>query len=322
MKKIAILTSGGDSQGMNTAIRTVAKAAMSKGWEVYGVKRGYKGLVDNDMKLLTPLDIAGLTNKGGTKLLSARLPEFKNPEVRAIAAENLRKRGIDSLVVIGGDGSYHGAHYLYEEQGIKTVGIPGTIDNDIAGTDYTIGYDTALNIVIDFISKIQDTAKSHERTVLVEVMGRNCGDIALYGGIAAAANGILIPEVEWKIEDLENIIKERRKKGKNYDVIVVSEGVGNTEDIAKELSKRMPELDVKTVVLGHVQRGGSPTASDRLIATKLGIAAVDILEKDEVAGVMVGLQKTDIVINKLSYAWENYSKKNQEYYDIAMMLSI
>ncbi len=322
MKKIAILTSGGDSQGMNTAIRTVAKAAMDKGWEVYGVVRGFKGLVNDDMHLLTPLDVAGLTGKGGTMLLSARLPEFKDPKVRAIAADNLRKRGIDSLVVIGGDGSYHGAHYLYEEQGIKTVGIPGTIDNDIAGTDRTIGYDTALNIVIDALSKLQDTARSHERTLLVEVMGRNCGDIALYGGMAGAANGILIPEVKWKIEDIENIIKARREKGKNYDIIVVSEGVGNVEEISKNLQNRMPELDVRYVNLGHLQRGGRPTAADRLLATKLGIAAVEILAEDKQAGVMVGLQKTDIIINKLSYAWENYSKKNQEYYDIAMMLSI
>ncbi len=322
MKKIAILTSGGDSQGMNTAIRTVTKAAMNKGWEVYGVVRGYKGLVNDDMYLLNPLDIAGITNEGGTMLLSARLPEFKDPKVRTLAAENLKKRGIDSLVVIGGDGSFHGAHYLYEEHGIKTVGIPGTIDNDIAGTDSTVGYDTALNIVIDALSKLQDTARSHERTLLVKVMGRNCGDIALHSGIAGGANGILIPEVEWKIEDLENIIRARHKEGKNYNIIVVAEGVGDVNQIAKKVENRIPELVVRTVDLGHIQRGGSPSAADRLLATKLGIAAVEILEKNEQAGVMVGIEKTNIIINKLSYAWENYHKKNQEYYDIAMMLSV
>ena len=184
MKKIAILTSGGDSQGMNTAVRAVAKSAMTKGIDVYGVKRGYKGLYEDQIFQMTALNVSGIADQGGTILLSARLPEFKDPEIRAKAAENLKKRGIDGLVVIGGDGSFHGAHYLYTEHGIKTIGIPGTIDNDVAGTDYTIGYDTALNIILDAISKIKDTAISHERTYLIEVMGRNCGDLALYSAIA------------------------------------------------------------------------------------------------------------------------------------------
>lgn len=322
MKKIAILTSGGDSQGMNAAIRTVAKAAMDKGWEVYAIRRGYRGMLEDDIYIMTPLDVANIAGKGGTILYTARLTEFSNPEVRARAAQNLKKRGIEALVVIGGDGSFHGAHYLFEEQGIKTVGLPATIDNDIAGTDYTIGYDSALNIVIDSISKIRDTAQSHGRTIFVEVMGRNCGDIALNAGIAAGANGILIPEIKWSIEDLQKIISSRRQKGKMYDVIVVSEGVGNTQDIANELKEKMPELDIKVTVLGHVQRGGAPSAYDRLLATKLGIEAVNILEKGEQAGVMLGIEKTEITSHKLSYAWENYSKKNQKYYDIAMMLSI
>ena len=320
--KIAILTSGGDSQGMNAAIRAVAKAAMSKGWEVYGIKRGYKGMLEDNIYIMTPLDVANIAGKGGTILYTARLSEFANPEIRARAAQNLKKRGIEALVVIGGDGSFHGAHYLFEEQGIRTVGLPATIDNDIAGTDYTIGYDSALNIVIDSISKIRDTAQSHDRTILVEVMGRNCGDIALNAGIAAGANGILIPEIKWSIEDLEKIINQRRQKGKMYDVIIVSEGVGNTHEIARQLSERMPQLDVKVTILGHIQRGGSPSAYDRLLATKLGIAAIDILEKGEQSGVMLGIEKTEIKAHKLSYAWEHYSKKNQAYYDIAMMLSI
>lgn len=322
MKKIAILTSGGDAQGMNTAIRAVAKTAMYKGWEVYGIKRGYKGMLTDDIYLMTPLDVANIADKGGTKLLTARLPEFKDPKIRAQAFENLKKRGIEALVVIGGDGSYHGAHFLNLEHGIQTVGLPGTIDNDIAGTDYTIGFHTALNIVIDAISKLHDTAQSHDRTILVEVMGRNCGDLALNACIAGGANGAIIPEVPYKIEDIENIIRKRRAEGKNFDVIVVSEGVGNTKEIANTLQKRNPDLDVKVTTLGHIQRGGAPTAFDRLLATRLGIAAVDLIEKNEANGIMLGIEKTKVVTHKLAYAWENYEKKDQEFYEIAMMLSI
>lgn len=322
MKKIAILTSGGDAQGMNTAIRAVAKAAMYKGWEVYGIKRGYKGMLTDDIYLMTPLDVANIADKGGTKLLTARLPEFRDPKIRAQAVENLKKRGIEALVVIGGDGSYHGAHFLNLEHGIQTVGLPGTIDNDIAGTDYTIGFHTALNIVIDAISKLHDTAQSHDRTILVEVMGRNCGDLALNACIAGGANGAIIPEVPYKIEDIENIIRKRRAEGKNFDVIVVSEGVGNTKEIANTLQKRNPDLDVKVTTLGHIQRGGAPTAFDRLLATRLGIAAVDLIEKNEANGIMLGIEKTKVVTHKLAYAWENYEKKDQKFYEIAMMLSI
>ncbi|WP_156299632.1 6-phosphofructokinase [Streptobacillus canis] len=321
MKKIAILTSGGDSQGMNTAIRVVAKTAMHKGMEVYGIRRGYKGILDRDIFKMTLLDVAGLAGKGGTMLLSARLPEFKDPEVRTKAANILKEYGIEGLVVIGGDGSFHGAHYLYEEHGIKTVGIPGTIDNDIAGTDYTIGYDTALNIVLESFNQIRDTAKSHDRTFFIEVMGRNCGDIALNAGIAAGANGILIPEVETSIDDIVNIIKRRREAGKFYDVIIMSEGYKNKENVLKELKERMPELDAKLVVLSHIQRGGNPTAADRLLATKLGVKAVELLVEGK-SGLMVGVESSNVVTHKLSYAWENYNKKSQEDYDIAMMLSV
>lgn len=321
MKKIAILTSGGDAQGMNTAIRAVAKTALYKGFEVYGIRKGYKGLLEDDIFQMNYLTVSNLADKGGTKLQTARLPEFKDPAVRARAFENLKKRGIDSLVAIGGDGSFHGAYYLHKEHGIQTVGIPGTIDNDIAGTDYTIGFDTALNIVIDCISKLRDTAQSHERTILVEVMGRNCGDIALNSGIAGGA-AVIIPEIPYTIEYIENVIKKRREEGKDFDVIVVSEGVGDTDEIAKKIKNDMPKLDVKVVRLGHIQRGGSPTAFDRLLATKLGVAAVELIEKDEADGVMVGIEKTEIVTHPLEYAWENYEKKDQKFYDIAMMLSI
>ena len=279
MKKIAILTSGGDSQGMNTAVRAVAKSAMTKGIDVYGVKRGYKGLYEDQIFQMTALNVSGIADQGGTILLSARLPEFKNPEIRAKAAENLKKRGIDGLVVIGGDGSFHGAHYLYTEHGIKTIGIPGTIDNDVAGTDYTIGYDTALNIILDAISKIKDTAISHERTYLIEVMGRNCGDLALYSAIAGGASGVLIPEVEFSIDDMAEVIKFRRGEGKLYDIIIVAEGVGNVVEIQNELSKKV-NTSIRVTILGHVQRGGSPTAFDRILATRMGVKAVELLDKN------------------------------------------
>ena len=321
MKKIAILTSGGDSQGMNAAIRVVAKTAMSKGMEVYGIRRGYKGILDRDIFKMTPLDVAGLAGKGGTMLLSARLPEFKDPAVRTEAANILKEIGIEGLVVIGGDGSFHGAHYLYEEHGIKTIGIPGTIDNDIAGTDYTIGYDTALNIILQSFNQIRDTAKSHDRTFVIEVMGRNCGDLALNAGIACGANGILIPEVDSKVDDIVKIIKKRREEGKTYDVIIMSEGYKGKGTIIKDLTDKIPDLDPRLVVLAHIQRGGSPTAADRLLATKLGVKAVELLVEGE-SGLMVGVESSNIVTHKLSYAWENYHKKSQEDYDVAMMLSV
>lgn len=320
MKKIAILTSGGDSQGMNTAVRAVAKTAMSKGMEVFGIKRGYKGMLEDQIFQMSALDVSGIADHGGTILLSARLSSFKDPEVRAKAAENLKKRGIEGLVVIGGDGSFHGAHYLYEEHGIKTIGIPGTIDNDIAGTDYTIGYDTALNIILDAISKLKDTATSHERTYLIEVMGRNCGDLALYAAIAGGASGVMIPEVKASTDDIAKVIRERRAEGKLYDIIVVAEGAGDILEIEKELAKKI-DTDIRVTILGHVQRGGAPTANDRILATKLGVKAVELLIDGE-AGLMVGMESGKVTTHKLSYAWENYSKSSEEDYRIATMLSL
>lgn len=320
MKKIAILTSGGDSQGMNTAVRAVAKTAMSKGMEVFGIRRGYKGMLEDQIFQMSALDVSGIADHGGTILLSARLSSFKDPEVRAKAAENLKKRGIEGLVVIGGDGSFHGAHYLYEEHGIKTIGIPGTIDNDIAGTDYTIGYDTALNIILDAISKLKDTATSHERTYLIEVMGRNCGDLALYAAIAGGASGVMIPEVKASTDDIAKVIRERRAEGKLYDIIVVAEGAGNILDIEKELAQKI-DTDIRVTILGHVQRGGAPTANDRILATKLGVKAVELLVAGE-AGLMVGMESGKVTTHKLSYAWENYSKSSEEDYKIATMLSL
>lgn len=321
MKSIAILTSGGDSQGMNSAIVAVAKTAMSKGIKTYGIRRGYRGMLNDDIIELTNANLFDVRSKGGTFLLSARLPEFKDPSVRAKAAENLKKRGIDALVVIGGDGSFHGAHYLYEEHGIKTIGIPATIDNDIAGTDFTIGYDTALNIIVDSVAKIKDTAISHERTFFVEVMGRNCGDLALNSAMAVGANGVLIPEQKATSDDIVEIIKQRRACGKTYDIVIVAEGVGTAESVEKQVKEKMPELLTKSVVLGHIQRGGNPTANDRVLATRMGVYAVELL-LEGISGVMVGIESNKLVNHKLSYAWEHYARKHQVNYDLVMNLSI
>lgn len=319
MKSIAILTSGGDSQGMNSAVRAVAKKAMSENIKVYGIRRGYKGMLDNDIFEITEKMLEDISDKGGTFLMSARLPEFKNKEVRKRAAENLKSKNIDALVVIGGDGSFHGAHYLYEEHGIKTVGIPGTIDNDIAGTDYTIGYDTALNIIVESVYKLKDTAKSHERTYFVEVMGRNCGDLALYSAMALGANAVFIPEAETKIDDIVSVIEKRRENGFTYDIIIVSEGCEDTNEIVKKVQEKVPYIEPKVTVLGHLQRGGNPTAKDRILATKMGVYAVELL-KDNKAGIMIGIQNDELVTHKLSYAWENYSKKSQNELDVVMKL--
>ena len=287
MKNIAILTSGGDAPGMNAAIRSAAKYAMSKGIKVYGIRRGYAGMLHDEIFEMTSTDVSGVVDRGGTFLLTARLPEFKQPEVRAQAAAKLKAKGIEGLVVIGGDGSFHGADFLYKEHGIKAIGIPGTIDNDIAGSDYTIGYDTTLNIILDAMGKLRDTATSHERTYLLEVMGRHAGDLALYSCLAGGGDGLLIPEKGYSIDELANQINQRRAQGKLHDIIVVAEGVGSAFDIAKDLKDKV-KSEMRVTVLGHIQRGGTPSALDRIIATKMGAYAVDLL-LEGTSGVMVGI---------------------------------
>lgn len=321
MKSIAILTSGGDSQGMNAAVRAATVYAQSKGIKVYGIMRGYKGMLNDDIFLLTPSKLENLSNLGGTILKSARLPEFKNPEVRKKAADNLKKRNIDALIVIGGDGSFHGAHYLYEEHNIQTIGIPGTIDNDIAGTDYTIGYDTALNIITQEFSRIYDTSASHDRTTFVEVMGRNCGDLALNAALATGANGVVIPEQETKPEDIAKIILKRRELGFTHNVIIVSEGIKDTAEFASKVKDIVNDIEVKICILGHIQRGGIPTAFDRILATKMGVYAVDLILENK-SGLMIGILDNKLKTHKLSYAWENYSKKHQKDLKLALELGI
>ncbi len=318
MKNIAILTSGGDAPGMNAAIRSAAKYAMSKGIKVYGIKRGYAGMLHDEIFEMTSTDVSGVVDKGGTFLLTARLPEFKQPEVRAKAAANLKAKGIEGLVVIGGDGSFHGADLLFKEHGIKAIGIPGTIDNDIAGSDYTIGYDTTLNIILDAISKLRDTATSHERTYFLEVMGRHAGDLALYSCLAGGGDGLLIPEKNHSIDDLANQINQRRAKGKLHDIIVVAEGVGSAFDIAKDLKDKV-KSEMRVTVLGHIQRGGTPSALDRIIATKMGAYSIDLLLEGK-SGIMVGIESNKLVTYPISHAWEAKKQINEKDFELALIL--
>lgn len=320
VKKVAILTSGGDAPGMNAAVRAAARVAMSKGMVVYGVQRGYAGMLNDEIFPIDEKYVSGIIDKGGTCLLTARCSEFKEEKFRKIAADNLKKRGITGLVVIGGDGSYRGADLLSKEHGINVVGIPGTIDNDIKGTDYTIGFDTALNTILDAISKIRDTATSHERTILIEVMGRDAGDLALKACLAGGGDGLLIPEMENPLELLAFHLKERRKQGKLHDIVLVAEGVGDVHQIQKELMNKL-NIEIRTVVLGHVQRGGTPSGFDRILATKLGAKAVELLEKGE-KSLMVGIENNQIITHPISFAWEgerNYDFKPD--YELAMLLA-
>ncbi len=319
MKKIAILTSGGDAPGMNAAVRAAGKFAINLGLDVYGIKRGYVGMLNDEIFKISSQDLGGIIDRGGTTLLTARCPEFKDPKIRAIAAENLKKRGIEGLIVIGGDGSFHGADYLSKEHGIKVIGIPGTIDNDIAGTDYTIGFDTCLNTILDAINKVRDTATSHERTILIEVMGRDAGDLALYASMAGGGDGILIPEQENHIEVLAYQIQQRRRRGKLHDIILIAEGVGSAHEIAEELKKKV-HTDIRLVVLGHTQRGGTPSGFDRILGTKMGAKAVQLLVEEK-GGLMIGIEGSKIVTHPIAYAWEGKRKNHMEDYELAQILS-
>lgn len=319
MKSIAILTSGGDSPGMNSAIRAAAKVAMKRGLKVYGVKRGYTGLINDEIFEMDGKDVSGIIDRGGTVLLTARCPEFLDPEVRAKAVENLKRREITGLIVIGGDGSFRGADALYREHDIKVVGIPGTIDNDIAGTDYTIGYDTALNTALDSVSKIRDTATSHERTYVVEVMGRHAGDIALYTCLAGGGDGLLIPEKGFDIDQLAEVLIKRRQNGKLHDIIIVAEGVGSGTEISTLLKSKL-KTSVRVTILGHIQRGGTPSALDRIISTKMGANAVEQLI-DGMSGIMIGIESNKLVMYPISHAWKEKKRIDEKDYQLTLDLA-
>ena len=316
MKKIAVLTSGGDAPGMNAAVRAVVRTAIYNGLEVYGVYQGYKGLVENNIKKLEVGDVGNIINRGGTMLYSARLPEFANPEVRKIAIKNLEALGIDGLVVIGGDGSYRGAMALSNEMNIKTVGVPGTIDNDICCTDFTIGFDTALNTIVDAIDKVRDTASSHERAFIIEVMGRNAGDLALFAGIAGGSESLLIPEKKEDIDEVVARIKAGEDRGKKHSIIVLAEGVMG----GQELKERTGE-EVRATILGHIQRGGTPSAQDRVLASRLGNYAVQLLLAGK-SGRAVGIQNNKLVSTKFEDVFGDVHNVDLNIYEVSKQLSI
>ena len=319
-KTIAVLTSGGDAPGMNAAVRAVARAALSKGIKVYGVRRGYNGLLNGDVFEMNLRSVSDILSKGGTVLYTARSPEFNTKEGVKKAADNCRKLGIDGVVVIGGDGSFRGARDLTGE-GIPCIGVPGTIDNDISSSDYTIGFDTAMNTAMEMIDKIRDTAQSHDRCSVVEVMGRRCGDIALEVGFAIGASAILVPEVPYDLKkDVIDVLLKNRETGKKHFIIVVAEGIGGIDGIVKEIEAQTG-IETRGTVLGHVQRGGSPTLRDRVVASRMGYRAVELLEEGQSNRVVV-MKDNHIVDYDISEALAMKKQFNTKLFNIAHEISI
>lgn len=318
MKKIAILTSGGDAPGMNAAIRAVVRTALHNGLEVMGVERGYAGLISGELHPMDRRSVSDIIQRGGTVLRTARCNEFKTEEGREKGAKILKAYGVDALVVIGGDGSFTGAKLL-SKLGVKTVGLPGTIDNDLAYTDYTIGFDTALNTVLDAINKLRDTSTSHERVSVVEIMGRNCGDLALYAGLAGGAESIVVPEKGFDKDELCKTILEGKVKGKMHNLILVAEGVGGAEELASYIEE-VTGIETRATILGHIQRGGSPTASDRVLASKLGHRAVEVLLEGKTARV-IGIRNNQVIDVDIDEALAIERKFDEKLYDIATEIS-
>jgi 6-phosphofructokinase 1 len=323
IRKIGVLTSGGDAPGMNAAIRGVTRTAIFNGIEVVGIRHGYQGLIDANFIPLEASSVSDIIQRGGTILKTARCEAFKTPEGRAKAYNNLKEAQIDGVVVIGGDGSFTGARIFNEEYDLPFVGIPGTIDNDIFGTDYTIGYDTALNTVVEAVDKIRDTASAHNRMFFVEVMGAEAGFIALYSGIATGAEAILIPEIKGEQRDLKKMIEDGNIRKKSSNLIIVAEGEteGGAFAIAEKLKNDFSGYDIRVSVLGHLQRGGSPTAIDRVNASRLGHAAVEALIDDQ-KSVMVGLSNGEIVLVPFRRAVKQNKEVDLSLLDLARILSV
>jgi len=295
IKSVGVLTSGGDAPGMNAAIRAVTRAGISNGMRVYGIYRGYKGLISDEIAEFKTNSVSNIIQRGGTILKTARSEEFKTVEGRRLAYENMQKHGIEALIVIGGDGSLTGAGIFANEYNIPVVGLPGTIDNDLNGTDTTIGYDTALNTIMESMDKIRDTATSHERLFFVEVMGRNCGYLALNSAIASGAEAAIIPEISIEKDQLAELIEQGFRKSKNSSMVLVTESevTGGAIKLAERVKTEYPQYDVRVSILGHLQRGGSPSAQDRILASRMGIAAIQALLENQ-RNVMIGIRENEI----------------------------
>lgn len=319
MNKIAILTSGGDAPGMNAAIRAAVRKGIHEGLEVYGIYNGYQGMIEGKIEQLDAGSVGDIIQRGGTMLHSSRCPEFKTAEGQAEGLRQLRERGIEGLIVIGGDGSFRGAQAL-SELGFACVGVPGTIDNDIRGTDYTLGFDTALNTVIDAIDKIRDTATSHERTFIVEVMGRDAGDLALWAGVAGGAESILIPERPHDIKEIISRLRQGTDRGKKHSILIVAEGVMTGHALAGHL-KEAADIETRVSVLGHIQRGGSPTGRDRVLASKFGARAVEVLIEGK-TGVAVGMRNHAVIDYPLTEVFSRREGMEDGLYELSKELSI
>lgn len=319
MKRLAVLTSGGDAPGMNAAIRAVVRKGLYHGLELFGVMRGYSGLIRGTFISLSLGSVGDIIHRGGTLLHSARCEEFKSAEGQVKGVQRLKEQGVDGLIVIGGDGTLMGAKALHA-LGFPVIGIPATIDNDIPGTDFTIGFDTAVNTAIQAIDKIRDTATSHERTYVVEVMGRDAGDLALWAGLADGAESILIPEAPYELEEIVERLKRGSARGKKHSIIIVAEGAGSGPEIGRKIQEYTGQ-ETRVTVLGYIQRGGSPTALDRVLAARMGAKAIDLLLAGE-TGQMVASQNNNIVGVPLEDVFTQKHRPDMELYNLASILAI
>ena len=323
IKCIGVLTSGGDAPGMNAAVRSVTRAAIFNGIRVKAIYRGYKGLITGEIKEFQTQNVSNIIQQGGTILKSARCAEFRTPEGRKEAFETMKKEEIDALVVIGGDGTFTGARIFAQEYNVPIVGLPGTIDNDLYGTDSTIGYDTALNTIVEAVDKIRDTASSHERLFFIEVMGRDAGFLALNSALASGAEAAIIPERETQVDQLDELISNGFRKSKNSSIVLVAESdiTGGANGLAERMKNEHPEYDVRVTILGHIQRGGSPSAYDRILASRMGVAAIDAL-MDEQRSIMIGIVNDVIVHVPFTKAIKDDKPVNENLLGVLQMLSI
>ena len=323
IKCIGVLTSGGDAPGMNAAIRAVTRSAIYNGMQVKAIYRGYKGLISDEIVDFQTQNVSNIIQQGGTILKTARSDEFCTPEGRKQAYDNLVKHGIDALVVIGGDGTFTGARIFAQEFNVPIIGLPRTIDNDLCGTDTTIGYDTALNTIISAVDKIRDTASSHERLFFIEVMGRDAGFLALYSALASGAEAAIIPERETEVDQLEELVQQGFRKSKNSSIVIVAESeiTGGANGLAERMKVEHPEYDVRVTILGHIQRGGSPTAHDRIIASRMGAAAIEAL-LDGQRNLMVGIIDDEIVYVPFAKAIKDDKQVDEKMIKTLQMLSI